>query len=185
MTEIPVGVPCGFEVAFDSPSLNVGMSVFDMSSGSPVLVGSVIAMQNTGGNQYYGEFTPATVGKRYAILKAVYTDGTLTTLSSAYAQGSESARAVSAPVIQNQALPKFPFPMTDSATHLPATGLSPTVQRSIDGGAFANCTNAAAELASGSYYIDLSAADLNGKCIMLKFSATGADTRFATVVTEE
>lgn len=85
---------------------------------------------------------------------------------------------------KNTALADFQFPMTDSTLHQPMAGLTPTVQRSIDGGAFAACTNAAVEIGSGAYSIDLSAADLNGTTIMFKFSASGADTKFATVITQ-
>lgn len=85
---------------------------------------------------------------------------------------------------KNTALADFQFPMTDSTLHLPMAGLTPTVQRSIDGGAFANCTNAAVEIGSGAYSIDLSASDLNGTTIMLKISASGADTKFATIITQ-
>lgn len=41
------------------------------------------------GNTYFAQFTP-TNGKQYVIHKAVYTDGTFTTLDANYAQGSES-----------------------------------------------------------------------------------------------
>lgn len=86
-------------------------------------------------------------------------------------------------VKKNTALAGFMFPMWDSTNHAPLTGITPTVQRSIDGGSFAACTNAASEIASGAYKIDLSAADLNGTTILLKFSGTGADTHFAEVLT--
>ncbi len=85
---------------------------------------------------------------------------------------------------KNTALAAFEFPMTDSTTHLPATGLTVTVQRSIDGGAFAACANAAAEISGGAYKIDLAAADLNGTTIMLKFTAASSDTRFVTIMTQ-
>lgn len=85
---------------------------------------------------------------------------------------------------KNTALNNFEFIMTDSTNHDPATGLTVTVQRSIDGGAFAATTNSASEVASGVYKINLSAADLNGDVITLKFSAASADTRFVTIVTQ-
>lgn len=78
----------------------------------------------------------------------------------------------------SQALPDFGFTMTDSTNHNPIT-TSPTVTatRSIDGGAFAACTNSAAELSAGtgSYVIDLSATDMGGASVMLRFTATGCD----------
>ena len=86
--------------------------------------------------------------------------------------------------IKNTSLSAFEFVMYDSATHaLPTTGLTVTAQRSIDGAAYANCANAVAEVGSGTYKIDLAAADLNGNVITLKFTATGADTQFVTITT--
>lgn len=55
-------------------------------------------------------------------------------------------------------------------------------QRSIDGGTFALCTNLATEIGSGLYKINLSASDLNGNIITLKFSSTNAATRFITII---
>lgn len=85
---------------------------------------------------------------------------------------------------KNTAFSTFPFYMVDSADHITAkTGLTVTAQRSIDGGAFASCTNSPSEIGSGFYKLDLSAADLNGVFISLKFSASGADTRALTIKT--
>jgi hypothetical protein len=86
----PAGVPLSFEVTFDSPSLYVGMAVYNDSGSTPVQVGSVIAMLNIPGtNTYRGKFS-ASANFNYIIIKGVYTDNTYTTYSSNYAQGSES-----------------------------------------------------------------------------------------------
>lgn len=85
---------------------------------------------------------------------------------------------------KNTAFSAFPFTMYNSTTHLPATGLTVTAERSINGAAFAACTNAVVEVGNGSYKIDLSAADMNGDSIKLKFTATGADQQDITVVTQ-
>lgn len=88
-------------------------------------------------------------------------------------------------ISKNTAFNAFPFLMLDSADHLSGkTGLTVTATRSIDGGAFAACTNSPTEVASGMYKINLSAADLNGDSITLKFSATGADTRLVVLLTQ-
>lgn len=86
---------------------------------------------------------------------------------------------------KNQALSAFPFAMFDSSGN-PLSGLSVTVQRSIDGGAFANVntTGAATGISGGGYYIPLLAADTNGGAILFMFSAPGARTRFITAVTQ-
>lgn len=86
-------------------------------------------------------------------------------------------------VKKNTAKSAFPFAMTSSTTHLPATGLTVAAQRSLDGAAFANCTNAVTELASGWYLLDLAAGDLNGNTVALKLTATGADQLNISFVT--
>ncbi len=84
---------------------------------------------------------------------------------------------------KNQALNSFEFVMTNSTTHAPQTGLTVTATRSIDGGVFAACANAVAELANGFYTINLAASDLNGNVISFRMTATGADDCDFTVVT--
>ena len=85
----PVGVSCTFEVTFDSPSLHVGMSVYDNSGADPALIIGPIAMTSVVGNTYQAKFTPPNA-RPYIIFKAVYTDDTFETLSTDYSQGSES-----------------------------------------------------------------------------------------------
>lgn len=92
MNLVQSGVNCSFEVTFDSPSLPVAMSVYDDSGVTPTLVQGPSAMLNVVGNTYRGKFTP-TDGKQYIIFKAVYTNGSYTTLSPDYSQGSESIQA--------------------------------------------------------------------------------------------
>jgi hypothetical protein len=88
-------------------------------------------------------------------------------------------------VKKNTALSAFEFFMRDSTDHVSGkTGVDTTNERSIDGGAFAACTNAETEVANGIYKIDLSAADLNGTVITFKFTGTGADPTFITIKTE-
>ena len=74
--------------------------------------------------------------------------------------------------------------MTDSTTHVLATGLTVTATRSIDGAAFAACANAVTEISGGVYNIALAAADTNGNSIMYKFTATGADDRLLEIITQ-
>lgn len=86
-------------------------------------------------------------------------------------------------VKKNTALSNFEFPMYDSSG-VPTAGLTVTATRSIDGGAFAACSNAAAGVSNGMYKINLSAADLNGGVITFKMTATGASPTLFTVVTQ-
>ena len=72
--------------------------------------------------------------------------------------------------------------MVDSSED-PATTETVTAQRSIDGAAFASCTNSVTELSNGVYNIDLSAADLNGDNIMLRFSSTLSKDRLISIDT--
>lgn len=88
-TEAGVALP--FEVTYDSPSLFVAMNVFDVTTGTPVLVVQV-PMLNFSGNSYFAQFTP-TAAKSYAVNKSVYTDGTYVTVDTDYSQGSDSFRA--------------------------------------------------------------------------------------------
>jgi hypothetical protein len=75
--------------------------------------------------------------------------------------------------------------MIDSADHLSAkTGLTVTATRSIDGASFAACANSVSEVANGIYKINLANTDLNGDTIVLRFTASGADDRLITIVTE-
>jgi hypothetical protein len=88
----PVGVPLSFEVTFTDPGLHVAMSVYDDSGLFPVLVVGPSAMLNWVGNSYRGKFI-APMAKSYLILKAVYTDGSFSTLSPDYVQATESILA--------------------------------------------------------------------------------------------
>jgi len=74
--------------------------------------------------------------------------------------------------------------MVDSIDHVtPKTGLTLTVQRSLDGAAFGAATGTAAEISNGMYQFDATAADMNGDTITFRFSGTGADDTFLTIVT--
>lgn len=76
------------------------------------------------------------------------------------------------------------FPMTDETTHAPTAGYTVAATRSIDGGAFGACANSVTEVSSGVYNIILAAADTNGNSIIYRFTATGADDRLMSVITQ-
>lgn len=92
--------------------------------------------------------------------------------------------AAAASNIKKNAATDISFVMTDATTNAPKTGLTVTPQRTIDGGAFANCTNAVTEIADGWYNLALAAADTNGNCIGYKFTASGANDTDVTVFTQ-
>ncbi|MFO1268559.1 MAG: hypothetical protein U1F25_13690 [Rubrivivax sp.] len=82
------------------------------------------------------------------------------------------------------AVPKFVFEMTDSTTHLPATGLTVSAAVRKDGGSSAALADSVTELANGLYEVDLSASEMDGKTVALRFTATGADALNITLITE-
>lgn len=88
-------------------------------------------------------------------------------------------------VKKNQALNNLAFLMLSSTDHVtPKTGLTVTAQRSLDGAAFGSCANSVTELSNGIYTINLAAGDMNANVITLLFTATGADARYVTIVTQ-
>lgn len=87
-------------------------------------------------------------------------------------------------VKKNTALSNFEFLMVLSSDHVtPATGLTVTGQRSIDGGAFTGVTGTIAEVSNGIYQFDAVAADTNGDLISWRFSSATADDTFVTFKT--
>lgn len=98
-------------------------------------------------------------------------------------KGSVGNVSTSRPV-KNVGYDNFMFPMFDSSTKSPKTGLSVMAERAIDGNPFSPCSNAVAELGSGVYRISLSASDMNGDKIMFRFTATGADDQLIEVFTQ-
>ena len=72
----------------------------------------------------------------------------------------------------------FSFVMLNSTTGNPQPGLTVSGQRAIDGGAFASTINAPTEISGGSYTINLTSADVNGRHVMLLFTAIGANPQF-------
>lgn len=95
-----------------------------------------------------------------------------------------AAVATTSNIKQNQALATFMFLMTDDTNHEPLTGLTVTCTRSIDGGAFGAGTLAnVVEVSNGVYAVDFGSGDLNGKNIILRATAIGADDTFERIVT--
>jgi hypothetical protein len=86
----PVLAPVTCEVTYDQPDLDVAMSTYDTTSGSPVLIDGPTAMTLLYGNTYIGKTPEFQSAHSYVVVKAVYTDNTFDTLSPNYAAGSES-----------------------------------------------------------------------------------------------
>ncbi len=86
-------------------------------------------------------------------------------------------------VKKNVAFANFPFVMFNAAGN-PATGLTVTATRKIDGGSFgAGTLGSVTEDASGFYKLDLGAGDVNGTAISLLFTASGAHDTEVTLFT--
>jgi len=87
-------------------------------------------------------------------------------------------------VQKNATFSNFEFLMVLASDHVtPATGLTVTGQRSIDGAAFAGVGGAIAEVSNGIYQFDALAADTNGDVITWRFSEGTADDTFVTFKT--
>ncbi len=86
---------------------------------------------------------------------------------------------------KNTALNNFSFFMVSSSDNVSGvTGLTVTAQRSIDGAAFGSCSNSVVEIGNGVYRINLSAADLNGDTVMLRFTGSGALATLMEIITQ-
>jgi hypothetical protein len=86
--------------------------------------------------------------------------------------------------LKKNASGRLTFTLTDSTTHNPKTGVTVTAQVSIDGAAFASCTNSVVEISNGAYTLSLAAADTNGNCLMFRFTGTGADDLDIMAITQ-
>ena len=84
---------------------------------------------------------------------------------------------------KNVAFSNFMFTMVDS-DGVAMTGLTVAGTLSLDGAAFAGCTNAVSEVGSGYYKIDFIQAEMNGDIISFIFTATAAMQRNITIVTD-
>lgn len=85
---------------------------------------------------------------------------------------------------KNVALSNFAFLMVLSSDDVtPAPGLTITGEISIDGAAFVALTNVEVEITNGLYRIDLTAAEMNGDVIILKFTAATANQRTIVLLT--
>ena len=84
---------------------------------------------------------------------------------------------------KNTALANFIFLMVDAVGN-PATALTITAQRSLDGAALSTMANAASEISNGLYKINLAAADTNADFVAYRFSASGAKDRIVAFPTQ-
>lgn len=84
----------------------------------------------------------------------------------------------------NTALNNVQFLMVLASDHVTAaTGLTPVMTRSIDGGAFGAAAGGTTitEVSNGMYQVDLATADTNGTEIVYRFAVATADDTFLTI----
>lgn len=88
-------------------------------------------------------------------------------------------------VKKSQTYNSFAFLMVATPSSLPITGLkAPTLQRSIDGGAFATgALSGFAEVGNGIYVVNFGAADLAGGTITFRAATAGASDTLVTLIT--
>lgn len=80
------GVLTIISAVFNTPNPTfVAWSLYDLTSGSPVLVTGPLAMVNVVGNGYSASFAPSTAGKLYVAFMGVYTSSAFTALDPAFA----------------------------------------------------------------------------------------------------
>jgi hypothetical protein len=93
---------------------------------------------------------------------------------------------ITSSIKKNSIATGFMFLMTDSTNHNPSAGLTVVGTRAIDGGAFSGLTNSGtiASVGSGTYSIDLSAADTNGNHLMLRFTNATSDDLNIEIITQ-
>jgi hypothetical protein len=179
-----------FDVTYDTDDLYVGLSIYDITTGTPDLISKTL-MSNIIGNSYYGTFTPE-FGKSYFVFKAVYNEIDMQTYNNNYSQSSETFVCAKTELASKQievkkgvALNDFSFIMLDSQTQEPVEYLTVLGQISKDGANFSDCENLVSEIGQGWYKISLTANEMNANVIGLNFTALGANSTSATVITQE
>lgn len=84
---------------------------------------------------------------------------------------------------KNTALANFTFLMVDTSD-VPATGLTVTAERSLDGGALGSMANSVTEISNGLYKINLAAADTNADICTYRFTAAASKDRIIMFPTQ-
>lgn len=126
-------------------------------------------------------YAPSGVGLQIEGRSALEMNGDITGVN---VQGDVSGIGITRPK-KNESFDNFMFPMFDSVTKNPLSGLSVTAERAIDGAPYGACSSPVSEIGSGTYKINLSADDMNGEKVMLRFSSSGADDQLIEIITQD
>jgi hypothetical protein len=159
--------------------------IYEDETATALLTGVMALLDTANTTGFYSKSVDCTAangfenGKTYSVYIEATVDGDKGGICYGFKAKSSTG------IRKNTAQANFSFLMVDSTDHITAeTGLSSfTSQGSIDGAAFASLSGAVSEVGFGMYKIDLTAAELNGDLITLRFSASGADTRIVTIKT--
>ncbi len=90
------------------------------------------------------------------------------------------------PVPRKNTAFRLTMPVYDTAGALKSSLASADSEVSLDGAAFADCTNEVTEIGStGFYYIDLTAGEMNADTVAYKLSGTGINPLTAVIYPEE
>lgn len=194
--EVPLGY---FLSTTDGETAMTGLSIANTDISIWVSGATTLASKNSGGathiagGVYYcvldatdtATLGPLVIFVHKSTSLAIKVECVVLTATNYDAAIAGTVSGIASNIKKNQALATFTFLMTDSTNHAPATGLTVTCTRSIDGAAFGAGTLAnTAELSNGIYKVDFGAGDLNGNVIVLKATATGADITFERIVTQ-
>ena len=165
------------------------LSVLEENNATPITAGVSVSVDRAtvvGMNQATIVATDANgyeVGKSYAIYISTGTVGGTSVVGEVV--GEFTIQLTHSGIKKNVAMANFKFLMTDSTNHAPATGLTVTVTRAIDDGAFAAGTlSAVTEVAFGIYRVDFGAGDLNGDNITFRATAAASDDLLVTIETD-
>ena len=90
------------------------------------------------------------------------------------------------PVPRKNTAFRMTFPVYDTAGALKSSLASADSEISLDGAAFADCTNEVTEIGStGFYYIDLTSGEMNADTVAYKLTGTGINALTAVIYPEE
>lgn len=87
------------------------------------------------------------------------------------------------PIVRKNVAYRVYFPIFDNTGSLVSGAANLDSERSLDGGAFSDCTNEATEIgASGVYYLDLLAAETNADAVCIIVKTTTIDAKTTPIV---
>jgi hypothetical protein len=161
--------------------------IYEDETAIAILTGTMAVLDTANTTGFYTELIACTSANGFENRKTytIYIEATVDGDTGGITFGFKISNASG--IRKNQALPNFEFLMVSNVDHVtPKTGLAPGSfgkTESIDGAAFSSLSGAITEVGVGIYKIDLTAAELNGDVITLRFTYSGADDRFITVKT--